>query len=87
MRLNELLELDHIFRDAHRKREAELRHPLVHLLYRDHKRELEALEVKKAELELERERLDQAKLRAEVEKTRAEAQRLRAEIEAAVNLN
>jgi|GEM_PF-3876388 len=87
MRLNELLELDHIFQAAYRKREAELRQPLVHLLYRDHKREFEALEVKKAELELERERLDQAKLRAEVEKTRAEAQRLRAEIEAAVNLN
>lgn len=87
MRLNELLELDHIFQTAYRKREAELRRPLVHLLYRDHKRELDALEVKRAELELERERLDQAKLRAEVEKTRAEAQRLRAEIEAAVNLN
>ncbi len=87
MRLRELLEIDHIFHDAYRKREAELRRPLVHLLYRDHKRELEALEVKKAELELERERLDQAKLRAEVEKAHAEAQRLRAEIETAVNLN
>lgn len=87
MRLHELLELDHIFQAVYRKREAELRRPLVHLLYGNHKHELEALEVKKVELELERERLDQAKLRAEVEKTRAETQRLRAEIEAAVNLN
>lgn len=87
MRLYELLELDHIFQTVYRKREAELRRPLVHLLYGDHKRELEALKVKKAELELQRERLDQAKLSAEIEKTRAEAQRLRTEIEAALNSN
>lgn len=87
MRLYELLELDHIFQTVYRKREAELRRPLIHLLYGDRKRELEALEVKKAKLSLERERLSQAKVRAEVEKTRAETQRLRAEIQDAINLN
>ena len=56
MRLNELLELDHLFHAAYVKREEELRRPLIHLLYGDRKREIEDLEVKKAELELERER-------------------------------
>ncbi|TAN46117.1 MAG: hypothetical protein EPN26_15805 [Rhodospirillales bacterium] len=87
MRLNELLELDHIFQAVYRKREAELRQPLIRFLYGDYKRELDGLEVKRATLELERERLEQDKLRAEVEKTKAETQRLRAEIEAAINLN
>ncbi len=87
MRLNEFLELDHIFQAVYRKREAELRRPLIHFLYGDCKRELDGLEVKKATLELERERLEQDKLRADVEKTKAETQRLRAEIGAAINLN